>query len=83
MYQACCDQGPILQDLDVILNQYGVYMNQLGNREKLQMILDCTLMVKVNKISPANATRIEQLTRRLIFQLHNTRYKHIIQKSGQ
>jgi hypothetical protein len=51
---------------------------QLNEAKKTQLILDSTTIGKTRKITSASAQRVELLTRRLIFQLHITRYRGIL-----
>jgi hypothetical protein len=51
---------------------------QLNEAKKTQLILDSTTIGNTRKITSASAQRVELLTRRLIFQLHITRYRAIL-----
>ena len=71
-------RNTILQELITTFNALGIEFDELSANEKLQHILDVTLVaVKTKKLSPASVVEIERLTRRLLYQLHIARYKMI------
>lgn len=71
-------RNPILNNLVELLEDSNITFVDYSDNEKLQLLLDFTSIVRTRKIPPANACRIEQLTRRLLFQLHIKRHRIIM-----
>ena len=71
-------RNPVLHELVTKLKECDIDFWQLNETKKIQLILDSTTVGKTRKISSASAQRVELLTRRLIFQLHITRYRAIL-----
>ena len=68
-------RNPVLHELVTKLKECDIDFWQLNETKKIQLILDSTTIEKTRKITSASAQRVELLTRRLIFQLHITRYR--------
>ena len=71
-------RNPVLHELVTKLKECDIDFWQLNETKKIQLILDSTTIGKTRKITSASAQRVELLTRRLIFQLHITRYRAIL-----
>jgi hypothetical protein len=71
-------RNPVLHELVNELKECDIDFWQLNETKKIQLILDGTTIGKTRKIASASAQRVELLTRRLIFQLHITRYRAIL-----
>lgn len=74
---------PIMNELCATLEECNINLNHFSDFQRIQLILDCTTVVQTQKIAPANAYRIEQLSRRLLFQLHVTRYRRLVESKLQ
>jgi hypothetical protein len=68
----------VLQELANELKECDIDFWQLNEVKKIQLILDSTTIGKTRKTTSASAHRVEHLTQRLIFQLHITRYRGIL-----
>jgi hypothetical protein len=71
-------RNPVLHELVTKLKECDIDFWQLNETNKIQLILDSTTIGKTRKITSASAQLVEILTRRLIFQLHITRYRAIL-----
>ena len=68
----------MLHELANELKEFDIDFWQLNEAKKIQLILDSKTIGKTRKTTSAGAQRVELLTRRLIFQLHITRYRGIL-----
>ena len=71
-------RNPVLHELVTKLKECDIDFWQLNETNKIQLFLDSTTIGKTRKITSASAQLVEILTRRLIFQLHITRYRAIL-----
>ena len=71
-------RNPVLHELVTKLEECDIDFWQLNEMNKIQLILDSTTIGKTRKITSASAQLVEILTRHLIFQLHITRYRAIL-----
>ena len=70
-------RNPVLHELVTKLKECDIDFWQLNETKKIQLILDSTIG-KTRKITSASAQRVELLTRHLLFQLHITRFRGIL-----